>query len=161
MIPVEEYLGTVYEPDCDYVDGALVSRNAGEKTHSKLIARLLFCLRDLAPDFFSIQTTRVRISATRYRVPDLCLFAGPEPDEQVFTQPPFVCVEILSPQDRAGAMLDKICDYLSFGVRYVWLVEPHIRRAWIYSVGQMHEVTDGLLRTENPEIIVPLNEIFS
>ena len=33
---VEQYLSRVYEPDCDYVDGGIVERNAGEKDHSRL-----------------------------------------------------------------------------------------------------------------------------
>ena len=53
-----------------------------------------------------------------------------------------------------------IADYLAFGVRYVWMIDPQARRAWIYSTGQMHEVTDGFLRTESPEIVVPFDRIF-
>src|SRR6266545_6293050 len=36
LVSVEEYLSTVYEPDCDYVDGELVERNVGEYEHSRL-----------------------------------------------------------------------------------------------------------------------------
>lgn len=36
LVSVEEYLNTVYRPDCDYVDGELVDRNVGEKDHAKL-----------------------------------------------------------------------------------------------------------------------------
>ena len=31
LITVEEYLGSVYRPDCDYVDGRLEERNVGER----------------------------------------------------------------------------------------------------------------------------------
>jgi Uma2 family endonuclease len=100
------------------------------------------------------------VNPRRYRVPDVCVVVGPEPDEQVFTQPPFLCIEILSPEDRMNRMQVRIGDYLSFGVRYVWVVDPQSRKAWIYEPGQMREVLDGMLRTENPEIAVPLDEIF-
>lgn len=36
LIPVEEYLKTIYEPDAEYVDGGLVERNAGEFDHIPL-----------------------------------------------------------------------------------------------------------------------------
>ena len=36
LVPVEEYLSTSYDPDCDYVDGELEDRNVGEKGHSKV-----------------------------------------------------------------------------------------------------------------------------
>ena len=36
LISVEEYLGTSYRPDREYVDGALVARNVGEWDHNNL-----------------------------------------------------------------------------------------------------------------------------
>jgi Uma2 family endonuclease len=161
-VSVEEYLHKVYRPDLDYVDGTLVDRNVGEKDHSKLQKRFLLYLdsRSEAWNIFVIQETRMRVSPTRYRVPDLCVFVGPEPDEQVFTQPPFLCIEILSPEDRMSRMQVRIKDYLNFGVRYVWLVDPESHAAWIYTAEGMYEVRDGILRTENSELTVPLAEVF-
>jgi hypothetical protein len=31
LVSVEEYLSSVYEPKCDYVDGEIEDRNGGEK----------------------------------------------------------------------------------------------------------------------------------
>jgi Uma2 family endonuclease len=103
----------------------------------------------------------VQVKPTRFCVPDLCVVAGPEPEEEIFTQPPFICIEILSKDDRLGELLDKISDYLAFGVRYVWVLDPIRRRAWVHSTSGNHEITDGVLRTEGPEIAVPLAEIFA
>lgn len=36
LVPVEEYLRTMYDPDCDYVDGEVQERNWGERDHSDL-----------------------------------------------------------------------------------------------------------------------------
>jgi Uma2 family endonuclease len=161
LVSVDEYLHTDYEPDCDYVDGVLVDRNVGEKDHSKLQMKLLLYLYERREQLgiFVIQETRMQVSATRYRVPDLCVFDGPEPDQQVFTQPPFLCIEVLSPEDRMSRMQQRIDDYLSFGVRYVWVVDPQSGKAWIYTPGMMREVRDGVLRTADPDIAVPLNDI--
>jgi len=30
LVSLEEYLSTSYDPDCDYVDGAVLERNVGE-----------------------------------------------------------------------------------------------------------------------------------
>ncbi len=68
-----------------------------------------------------------------------------------FTRPPFLCVEMLSPADRMSGMQGRIGDYLSFGVRYVWVLDPQTRKAWIYTSDKIHEVRDGFLRTESPE----------
>ncbi|MBB5064712.1 hypothetical protein [Granulicella mallensis] len=33
-VPVEVYLTSMYDPDCDYVDGELLERNVGETPHA-------------------------------------------------------------------------------------------------------------------------------
>jgi Uma2 family endonuclease len=162
LVSIEEYLHTDYEPDCDYVDGVLVDRIVGEKDHSKLQKEILLYLhhRRVLWNIFVIQELRVQVSRTRYRVPDICVVAGPEPDEQILTKPPFLCIEILSPEDRMSRMQQRIDDYLAFGVSYVWVIDPQTRKAWIYTAELMREVRDGVLRTENPDIAVPLQEVF-
>jgi hypothetical protein len=36
IVPLDQYLGTAYEPDVEYVDGQLVERHVGEYDHSIL-----------------------------------------------------------------------------------------------------------------------------
>src|SRR5947209_1116935 len=86
LIPVNEYLQTAYRPDCDYVDGELVERIVGEKDHSKVQREILFYLHERRElwNIFAIQEQRLQVSRTRYRVPDVCVIVGPEPDEQIF-----------------------------------------------------------------------------
>ena len=161
LVSVEEYLRTVYDPDCDYVDGVVLERNVGEKSHSKLQKRLMWYLDQHYQGLFVIQETRVQVSRSRFRVPDVCVIDGPEPDEEIFTEPPFLCIEILSPEDRMSRMQVKIDDYLAFGVKYVWLVDPQTHKAWIYTSDLIREVRDGVLRTADPEIAVPLDRLFA
>ena len=161
-VSVDEYLHAAYDPDCDYVDGFVLDRNVGEKDHSKAQQEILVYLHERRNlwNIFVIQEQRVQVSPTRFRIPDVCVIVGPEPDEQIFTHPPFLCIEILSPEDRMSRMQVKIDDYLRFGVSYVWVVDPQTRKAWIYTPDVIREVRDGMLRTENPEIAVPLDEIL-
>ena len=162
LVPVEEYLTTDYSPDCDYVDGEVLDRNVGEKDHSKIQKKLLFDLGGLEKrlGIFVIQEQRVQVSPTRFRVPDICVVSGLEPSEQIFTTPPFLCVEILSPEDRMSRMQAKIRDYLEFGVRCIWVIDPQGRRAYIYRGSEMIEPADGLLRTAEPEIAIALADLF-
>ena len=102
---------------------------------------------------------RLRVSESRFRIADICVTLT-EPDEEVFTGPPFVCIEILSPEDQMGHVLVKIADYLSFGVCYVWLIDPRKRRATVYTATDSYSPDDGVLRTENPAIALPLAELF-
>ncbi len=163
LLPVSEYLSTDYSPDCDYVDGEVLERNVGEQDHSNVQAELIILLGALRTrvgiNVFPEQ--RVQISPTRFRVPDICVVAGPRPAEQIFTSPPFLCIEILSPEDRYTRMQQKIQDYLSFGVRFVWLIDPQLRRAWVYTPSGMSEAADGVLRTGDPAIEIPLAGLFA
>lgn len=163
LVSIDEYLHTAYDPDCDYVDGVVLERNVGEKDHSKLQRELLLYLHERRKlwNIFVIQEQRVQVSRTRFRVPDICVIVGPEPDEQIFISPPFLCVEILSPEDRMSRMQERIDDYLKFGVFYVWVIDPQTHRAWIYTPDSIREVRDGVLRTENPELAVPLADLFA
>jgi Uma2 family endonuclease len=159
LVSLDEYLSTSYDPDCDYVDGELEDRNVGKKSHAKAQGNLHLALRIRYPSLFVVVEQRIRVSATRYRVPDVCAMLA-EPDEEVFTQPPFLCIEVLSPDDRAGRIERKIADYLKFGVRYIWVIDPRTREAFVHTANGMHAVEDGVLRTSDPDIAVPLAEIL-
>jgi Uma2 family endonuclease len=86
---------------------------------------------------------------------------GGNQKEQVFHQPPFICIEVLSKDDSLRSVQKRIDDYLKFGVPYVWVFDPFDRRAWTYSIGGNREVTGGVLCTENPFIEILLPEVFA
>jgi Uma2 family endonuclease len=157
----EDYLRAAYHPDCEYVDGEILERNAGEKGHSKVQKQLVMFVAQHESEWgvFALQEWRVRFDSRHYRVPDLSISAGPEPDEDILTVPPLVCVEILSPEDRLSGMQKKVADYLEFGVRYVWVLDPKAKSAFEYTRSGMREVHDAL-RTEDPAMEIPLEAIF-
>jgi Uma2 family endonuclease len=162
LVPVEEYLRTTYDPDCEYVDGEVLERNLGERDHSTLQREFIFFFHSRRKEWkcFVFPEQRIQVSSRRYRVPDICVYVGEEPEEQVFRTPPFICIEILSPEDRFERTQQRIDDYLRFGVPYVFVIHPRERRAWSYSKDGSTEIRDGVLRTENPALEVPLAEIF-
>jgi Uma2 family endonuclease len=162
QVPVEEYLRTDYSPDCEYVDGEVLERNVGEKGHGKIQKRLMvyFAARETELGIFALQEWRVRLGERHYRVPDILVVAGPEPSEEILTRPPFLCIEVLSPEDRMSRMLKKVADYIAFGVQYVWILDPKRRKATVYTDRETRELDRGVLRTENPTIEVPLSAVF-
>ena len=162
LVSIEEYLRSTYRPDCDYVDGEVLERNVGERDHSRLQGEIYFYFRSRAREWNAraYPEQRVQVSAHRFRVPDLCVVLGDEPEEQVFTRPPFICIEILSPEDRQQRTQERVDDYLRFGVPHVWVIDPWTRRAWVYSADGAREVKDGVLRTENPVMEIPLADLF-
>jgi len=163
LISVDEYLRNAYSPDCDYVDGEVQERNLGERDHSKFQGEFLYYFRSRKKQWkvFAYPEQRVQVSPTRFRIPDVCIYVEQEPQEQIFRTPPFICVEILSPEDRMSRFQQRIDDYVAFGVRYVWVVDPATRRAWVHTKDGVQEARDGILRTENLQLTVPLAEIFA
>lgn len=163
IIAVEEYLSTSYRPDREYVDGVVLERNLGERDHSALQGFLtaFFMNHRKALGIHVFPEQRVQVTPRRFRVPDVCVVAGPRPQEQIFTHPPFLCIEIVSKDDRMSEMQERIADYLTFGVKHVWVVDPRTRRAYMHTVDGSREVKDGFLRTTSPDIAVPIAELFA
>ena len=162
QISLDEYLRSSYEPDCDYVDGEVLERNVGERDHGKVQRQLIYLFHSRSKEWniHVFPEQRVQISARRFRIPDVCVIAGPEPEDQIFRTPPLICVEILSKDDRQDRMQEKIDDFLNFGVRYVWVINPRNRRAWVYTPEGSREVKDGVLRTTSPELEIRIAELF-
>ncbi len=52
-------------------------------------------------------------------------------------------------------------DYLNFGVPYIWIVNPWNGKAYVVTQAGMVEAKSGLLATRDPDIAVPLNDLFS
>src|SRR5258706_3968035 len=116
LISVEEYLATVYRPDCDYIDGHIEERNLGEWDHSNLqmiVSAYLFARRKQWGINVVVEQ-RVQVSATRFRIPDICVVVG-DPGEQILRKPPFICIEILSSEDRLSRVRDRLKDFLDMG----------------------------------------------
>jgi Uma2 family endonuclease len=159
LVSVDEYLSTSYHPDRDYVEGRLEKRNAGEKEHGKLQFRITVLLkrqRKLVP---FIQT-RLRVAAARYRVPDICAYDR-EPDESIFTQPPLLCVEILSPEDRMSRTMEVVEDYLSMGVPTVWVLDPLQKKAYVADATAGFREISSQIATSDQRVSLTLDEIFS
>ena len=160
-VSVDEYRNTSYRPDCDYLEGELLERNVGEWDHSRLQMLLSRYLSNREKQFgiIVVPEQRVQVKANRFRVPDITVLLGSPPVRQIITEPPFLCIEILSPSDRMTEMQERIDDYLNFGVRYVWVINPRNQRCTIYGPEGVDEVKDGVLTTQNPDIRVSLAEI--
>jgi len=156
LISVEEYLHSMYHPDCDYVDGEVQERNLGEWDHGTLQAELAAYLLNRRREWNIrvITELRIRVSPTRVRIPDICVLDISHPRQPVLSTPPLLCIEVLSPSDNLARVQNRIADFREFGVPYTWLINTKSRRAWVNSV----EVVDGVLRAGHIE--VPIVELF-
>lgn len=160
-VPLTEYLNTSYRPDCEYLDGELLERNVGEWDHSRLQMLLSGFLSNREKEWgiLVVIEQRVRVKRTRFRVSDIAVLTGGAPSGPIIEKPPFLCIEILSRRDRMAEMQERIDDYLDFGVRFVWLIHPRTRRAFVYTKEGVSEMKDGVLCTTNPDLRVALHEL--
>jgi len=101
---------------------------------------------------------RVQVAERRYRIPDITVTKN-KVKGRILREPPFLCIEILSPEDRAARMQVKIDDYLGFGVRHVWVIDPSNRTGWSYPRDGRRESTE-LLTTSDPDLTLSLQEVF-
>ena len=162
-VSVDEYLHSVYEPDLDYVDGILEDRNVGEFDPQALQRAFLLALAgtERRLGFYTAIELRVQVAATRYRVPDLCLLPASRLPKRIATEPPMLCIEVLSPEDRFSRTRVKCEDYLRMGVPEVWVIDPEQRKAHVLTPdGFMREHRVGPLRLSGTEISVDLDGIF-
>lgn len=69
------------------------------------------------------------------RGPDVAYYSiarQPTPPADYFEIPPDLAVEVLSTDDRRPAVREKIREYVSAGVRLVWLADPETRTVLAY-----------------------------
>lgn len=164
LMTVEEYLRSPFDgPDRDYVDGEVIERNMGELPHARLQAELFLRLSQAATigGFQVLPEIRVQVSPTRFRLADIAAWRSGPIGQRIPTVPPFVIVEILSPEDRIVRLSPKIQEYLAYGVERVWVVDPEERPALSFSAAQPGGVLVDVLRTDNPEIALPLADVLS
>ena len=162
-VSVEEYLHTVYEPECDYVDGRLEDRNVGEYDHGALQSYLSFLFISHREDWKVRVVTDVRtqVKLTRFRCPDVLVLRADAPREQILTTPPLIAIEILSPEDRLSRFRIKIEDYVAFGVENIWVIDPATRSAMTADRFGLHPVESGELAVPDTPIRVVLAELFA
>jgi len=159
LTAIEEYLETDYSPDREFVDGTVVERHLGDRSHSRVQHNVGFSLGSRYPRLFIWPEQRVRTTPTRCRIPDVCV-TEQDPLTDVFETPPLICIEILSRRDEMSNVIEKLEEYAAAGVRYIWLVDPRRKKAFYYD-GALREVTTGAFATsDEPVIELPLADVF-
>jgi len=125
LVSVEEYLKTSYRPDCDYVDGEVQERHLGEREHSRTQREILLYLTGRYPGMRErlLPEQRVQVSATRFRIPDVCFLAEHAPKEEIIRTPPLLCIEILSAEDTFSRFMERLKDYFHMGIPECWMIE--------------------------------------
>jgi len=143
QIGVEQYLALAFpdRPEPDYVHGEVVERSMPTLVHAKIQALLVLLFGGLLPRVRLTLLTepRAQIEPSLFRVIDFAVYVGALPDGRYATTPPYIAVEIVSPDDNYHNLTQRLEDYRRWGVPHVWLVDPWLKR--------LNEYTDsGLLQ---------------
>ncbi len=161
LVSEQEYLGTHYEPDCEFQDGVLIERHVGTEKHSWLQAALAayFFRRRKAWNLNVYTEQRTRVRAGKYKLPDVCVVLGARPSTPVFEEPPLLAIEILSPEDKPLRVDRTIAEWLEFGVGYVWVIDPETLESVLHTPRGRVPVVDATLRIPGSAIEVPLQQL--
>jgi Uma2 family endonuclease len=135
LVSVDDYIDTYIrrgiKPACEYVDGFLVAKGMGNRKHSRLQRRLLELLGAYL-EFEAFPELHARLRESEFRIPDTAVERKPVADEPYPTRRVYLCIEIISPSDTLGQMLEKCEHYHAWGTLYCWVLDPERQTGWEY-----------------------------
>jgi Uma2 family endonuclease len=161
LVPLYEYLNTTYEPDCEWLDGQLKERPMGTNSHGTVQTFFIkfFGARERDWNVRVICEVKMQVAARRYRVPDVMIVRRDAPFDEIVVQPPVLVIEVLSRDDRAVDIQEKVEDYLGMGVQAIWIVNPLLRRVFTVQSGGMMPVAE--LTVPGTPIRILASEVFA
>lgn len=163
LIPLGEYLSTVYRPDRDFIDGELRERNLGEQQHAQLqtiLAAFFYRNRKLWSTR-ALTEQRVQTSATHYRIADVCILRSSDPLDGIVRIPPLLCIEILSRGDSLSELQERVDDYQGMGVEHIWALDPWRRKGYLASTDGFRRPPGDAFSIAGTAISMSLPEIFA
>ncbi len=162
LISLEEYLRSSFHPDRDFIEGQAVERNVGKRRHAYAQSRIdrWFGIHAVALRLEPLTEMRVRVAPNRVRIPDVLLCELPLPEEEVFTSPSYLYVEVMSEEDTTSGMQDRVDDYLRFGVPNVWVIDPWKHRGWRITKEGWLIANDGVMRTADGRVAMSLADVL-
>jgi Uma2 family endonuclease len=157
IVTAEQLLQTSGLGRCELVRGELIMMTPAGFDHGSIVANVSFFLRGFVREYHLGRVTGAETGFQIFREPDTVrapdvawvrpdrVPSGPTPG--FFQGPPDLAVEVLSPGDRAGEVLDKVHQWLDAGCQVVWVIDPQRRSVAVYDAGQHH-----VLRNDTDEL---------
>ena len=134
---LEEFLESDLER-YEYVKGELIPMPPTSGEHGDISMSLVLFL---GPYVYENQLGRVYTSDTGFRIgdrvlmPDIAFLSSarlPENRRKVFSIPPDLAIEVVSPTDAQFRIVEKALTYLSAGTQLVWVIEPVAKTVTVY-----------------------------
>jgi Uma2 family endonuclease len=162
QIGVEKYLGPSFDdrPEPDYIDGAVVERALPAVLRSRVKALLALLFEPLSNRvrLTMMLGLRLRIEPRLFRIVDFAIYLGSRPEGRYATTPAFVTIEIISADDCFVDVTQRLQDYRRWGVPYVWLVDPQLKRLYEYTEAGLLQYAS--LRLSEFDFEISAQELF-
>lgn len=147
----------------ELVNGQLIVREPAGFRHGRIAARLAHRLSERveANDLGVVCAAETGFVLQRepdtVRGPDVAFISRerlPDPEPVAFAElAPDLAVEVLSPDDRPGAVLSKVADWLNAGSRMVWVVDPVRRPVRVYRQDGSESVVTGTGALDGEDVV--------
>jgi len=160
---VDQYLSSMFHPDCDFVDGRIEERNVGEYGHSvvqKMLLRI-FMRHEAEWGVEVLPECRTQVAETRFRVPDVLVLRADHGVHRIVREAPLICMEVVSPEDTWKHIREVLSDFLAMGVEHNWVFDPETRMAHRFDADGLHVVKEDELGVPGTAIRVSVAEVFS
>jgi Uma2 family endonuclease len=143
QITAEQYLHMTFEHDAEYVRGEIVERSMPDNVHSLIQFLILMEIGRLVRThpLFPRPELRLRLEPRVFRIPDISVFSGRPPHENVPSTPPLLVIGILSKDDRHHDLMVKLEEYRVWGVPNIWVVDPLAKRLSLYTASGLQNVS--------------------
>lgn len=152
FLTVEEYLAYSNE-SIEIVDGEVIEMSPYGKRQPIVMANLMYSLgpfvnerklgKVLPEASFVLDAERRTRWVKNARTPDVSFIMQaridahmkeyPDPNEPWWLAPD-LAAEVISPTDKAPAILRKLRDYLHYGVNLIWFIDPDARTVTVYTL---------------------------
>ncbi len=163
QVSVAEYLSTVYEHDCEYVDGMIEERDVGEFEHAYVQGLLVTLFNNHRKDWgvYALPEQRVQTEEAHYRVPDVVILREGSIREPIIKHPFLLAIEVQSPDVPLRRTELKAQEYAAFGIENVWVIDPYARVAYRGTPKGLELVRDGELSVPGTPIHVSAQALFA
>lgn len=176
LVTAEELL-RLPDDGCRYelVGGALRQMTPAGEEHGLVAMRLGAALERYVREqglgnVYAAETGfKLRADPDTVRAPDVAFVARARLEENPLGSgyregPPTLAVEVVSPQDRASEVAEKVYDWLHYGAQEVWVVDPGRRTVSVYRPTEGVRVLtaqEKLCSPLLPGLELPVNELFA
>ncbi|GAB3443489.1 Uma2 family endonuclease [Streptomonospora sediminis] len=111
----------------ELVDGELDVSPSPVFLHTRIEARLMFCLQTAASEYYEVQSgmgVNFNADRTHHRIPDVAAVRTEDIEHPYIARPPKLAVEVVSPESVIRDNHTKRREYAEFGIESYWIISP-------------------------------------